>query len=723
MSDSPTPVDPSFDLLQLQTIVDNSTDCIKVLDLDAHLLSMNAGGMETMEVADFSSCRFLLWPSFWEGDARLQVEQAVQAAREGKTSTFEGPARTLAGTPKWWEVRVSPLRDSDGTITQLLAISRDVTPRKTAEQRLQASELRLQARADTLEVRVSENERALDAFVRFTTQVASSTELAVLATAALNILRDAVGNAVSGFYLIRGETAYPLVFSSNTPPEVRALRQKGISLHAPLAAEALQSQGAVFAEHEQGRQQAVVSASALSLTPYFQSGQPYALLVSDTERLVWTEQEKAIIQSVGQGLGLALERAHQTQQLQERTAGLDAFVAFTESAANTVDLPVLAHHAVNVLRATLGEVSVAYYTQVGELWKAHVWSDDFAPDVVAVLSNGIPVTAPSYAQAVQTRQPVFIPGWQADVEQVSGTDSFGAGAFYPCFVDGVPLGLLAMGTQRAGDWAPREQAVFSAVGRSLTLALERTEQARLLTQQRDALDLKSQELSAANDELEAFAYSASHDLRTPVRHVMGFAQLAQKALGDTPNLKAHQHLEVVKQGALRMTALIDGMLLLSSAGRHQLTVSLTDLGELVRQAQRDVGTEFAGQPVDWQLGPLPHVWGDPGMLQQVITNLLSNAVKYSSTRERSAVRVWAQDGEREWIISVGDNGVGFDPEYTQKLFGIFQRLHSEREFQGTGVGLATVRRIILKHGGRVSAESSEQGGATFSFTLPKAVSN
>jgi PAS domain S-box-containing protein len=716
MSDSR---DQSLDRGQLQTIIDSSTDCIKVLDLDAHLLSMNAGGMDTMEVTDFSSCQFLLWPSFWEGEARLQVEQAIQAAREGKTSTFEGPARTVAGTPKWWEVRVSPLRDADGAITQLLAISRDVTTRKTAEQRLQASELRLQARADTLEVQVSENERALDAFVRFTTQVASSTDLTVLATAALDILRDVVGNATSGFYLTRGDTAYPLVFSSNTPPEVRALRHKGIPLRAPLITEALRVRGVAFAERDQGRQQSVGYATALSVTPYFHLGQPYALLASGTERPVWTEQERAVIQSVGQGLGLALERSHQTQQLQERTAGLDAFVAFAERAATTIDLPQLAHYAVDVLRATLGAVSVAYYTQERALWKAQVWSDDFAPEVAAGLAAGISVTAPSYAQAVQTRQPVFVPGWQAEDEAVAGTDSFGAGAFYPCFVDGVSLGLLAMGTQRAGDWTPREQAVFNAVGRSLTLALERSEHARLLTQQRDVLERKSQELSAANAELEAFAYSASHDLRTPVRHVMGFAQLAQRALVEQPNNKAYQHLEVVKQGALRMTALIDGMLALSSAGRQPLAAQLTDLGELTRQAQRDVASEFAGQRVDWQIDGLPHVWGDPGMLQQVMTNLLSNAVKYSSTRERSAVRIWAQEGEDEWTVSIQDNGVGFDPNYAQKLFGIFQRLHSEREFQGTGVGLATVRRIILKHGGRVSAESSEQGGATFSFALPK----
>ncbi len=143
-----------------------------------------------------------------------------------------------------------------------------------------------------------------------------------------------------------------------------------------------------------------------------------------------------------------------------------------------------------------------------------------------------------------------------------------------------------------------------------------------------------------------------------------------------------------------------------------------DLNELVTQARQDVGAEFSGHPVRWRIGELPQVRGDRSMLQQVMTNLLSNAVKYSGKREQSEVEVWCEEGATEWKIHVRDNGVGFDPQYTQRIFGIFQRLHTDRDFQGSGVGLATVRRIVLKHGGQVSAESHGDAGATFSFTLP-----
>ncbi|MGI8747456.1 MAG: sensor histidine kinase, partial [Deinococcus sp.] len=210
-----------------------------------------------------------------------------------------------------------------------------------------------------------------------------------------------------------------------------------------------------------------------------------------------------------------------------------------------------------------------------------------------------------------------------------------------------------------------------------------------------------------------------HDLRTPVRHVMSFADLAQKALTSAPNEKVGRNLKVIKQAAERMSSLIDGMLVLSRTSRAELSSHSVDLNLLVAQARQDVGSEFVHRPVHWQIQPLPQVWGDPRMLQSVLTNLIRNAVKYSSTREVSRISIWAQEQDTEWLISVQDNGVGFDPKYSDRLFGVFQRLHHERDFEGIGVGLATVRRIVLKHGGQVFVEGQPEQGATFGFTLPK----
>ena len=194
--------------------------------------------------------------------------------------------------------------------------------------------------------------------------------------------------------------------------------------------------------------------------------------------------------------------------------------------------------------------------------------------------------------------------------------------------------------------------------------------------------------------------------------------MARRALEHGQPDKVVRHLDIVRQGATRMETLIDGMLTLSRAGRQDFRPQKLSLEPLVTQAMRDAELDFPDVPVQWHLEHIGSVWGDPVLLQQVITTLVSNAVKFSSTRETADIRITLEDRGREWAFSVQDHGVGFDPLYAGKLFGIFQRLHPQDVFPGAGVGLATVRRIVLKHGGRVFAEGVEQRGATFGFTLP-----
>jgi len=401
---------------------------------------------------------------------------------------------------------------------------------------------------------------------------------------------------------------------------------------------------------------------------------------------------------------------------------LEAFTAFTEAAGVETDVLKLSHQAFQVLQGRFSDTSTAVFYEVeGELFYARSWSEDIddQPELLAALQQGTSLSAPLFAEAVETGGAAFTPAWDPTREQIAHTEAYGAAAVYPLIVNGKTCALLGLGLRQNRNWTEQDEAVLRAVGRGLTLAMERAEVVKQLAQRQAALEQSNQSFQTANEELEAFSYSASHDLRTPVRHVIGFAELAQKALVNAHVDQAQRHLEIIKQGALRMTALIDGMLGLSRVGQQDLRSAPVELGDLVFQARRDVEAEFDGHPVRWQIADLPQVWGDREMLPQVMTNLLSNAVKYSSTRDVSDVRVWAQDDPAEWTIRVEDNGVGFDPRYAQKLFGIFQRLHNDRDFKGTGVGLATVRRIVTRHGGRVSAESAGQGGATFSFTLPK----
>lgn len=227
---------------------------------------------------------------------------------------------------------------------------------------------------------------------------------------------------------------------------------------------------------------------------------------------------------------------------------------------------------------------------------------------------------------------------------------------------------------------------------------------------------QTRELRAANEELGAFAYTVSHDLRAPVRHVGSFAGLLRKKVGDDPGLL--RYVDVIEQSARRMEVLIDALLGLARAGAAELRATEVNLNLLVDAVRSDLAPDLAGREVTWRVSELPTVRADPGLLRQVLTNLLGNAVKYSRARESAVVEVWAQETPREVTVAVRDNGAGFDPQYAGKLFGVFQRLHHQSEFEGTGVGLANVKRIVEKHGGRVWAEGRPGEGATFFFSLP-----
>ncbi|MGY2895582.1 ATP-binding protein [Deinococcus sp. UYEF24] len=442
------------------------------------------------------------------------------------------------------------------------------------------------------------------------------------------------------------------------------------------------------------------------------------LAVALFEPLPWTVTYRAVLETTVRSLSLALERAEQASQFEEERAALMAFTAFTEQVGNETEVLALVRRAMALLQ-DIGPFDVSYFELQDGMYQLRAWGEGFPEGMLERSSQGFAADQPSFVEAAYARQATFFDDWDAQRHGVPEAGAYSAVALQPFFHAGEVGSMLVMATRSPQRWSERDRGVFRAVGRSLSLALERAEQARQLGAQRDALDARTHELTAANEELEAFAYSASHDLRTPVRHVMGFTELAKKALESTPNPKVTQSLDVVQTAAVRMNALIDAMLMLSRTVQHNLTLKQVALNTLVAQAQRDVGLEFGQHPVRWDIQPLPQVLGDPNLLQQVMTNLLGNAVKYSRTRAESVVTVWAEERAAEWAVSVRDNGVGFDPDHAQKLFGVFQRLHSQREFEGTGVGLATVRRIVLKHGGRVSATSKVDEGATFTFTLPK----
>jgi PAS domain S-box-containing protein len=260
---------------------------------------------------------------------------------------------------------------------------------------------------------------------------------------------------------------------------------------------------------------------------------------------------------------------------------------------------------------------------------------------------------------------------------------------------------------------------------------ERKKVEEALRQSRDELEMKVKErtaelsrtnadLQSVNKELEAFAYSVSHDLRAPVRHIAGFTELLQKHSDAVLDDKGRHHISMILDSAKRMGTLVDDLLAFSRIGRAETQKTTIHLGQLVKSVVGETAPDTQGRKIVWRIGSLPICYGDPSMLRLVFANLVSNAVKFTRTREQAEMEIDSlNDKSDELVVFVKDNGVGFDMKYNDKLFGVFQRLHSQEAFEGTGIGLATVQRIVHRHGGRVWAESSLDKGATFYVALPK----
>jgi signal transduction histidine kinase len=300
-----------------------------------------------------------------------------------------------------------------------------------------------------------------------------------------------------------------------------------------------------------------------------------------------------------------------------------------------------------------------------------------------------------------------------------------AEAYRPTFVKSlamVPIRSLdpvgAIGTY----WAtlrmpkPEEVKILQALANCTSVAMENVQLYSGLEQK---VAERTARLQALNEELDSFSYSVSHDLRAPLRHVGGFVELLQKQEGEKLSSKGLEYLKIILTSTKTMSGLINDLLEFSHMGRAELRKSELDMKALVGEVWLGLSPERQDRSIVWSVADLPPVEGDGAMLKQVWVNLLSNAVKYTKRREQVEIQVGftARDQENEFFVK--DNGAGFDMKYADKLFGVFQRLHHKEDFEGTGIGLANVRRIITRHGGRTWADSKIDGGATFYFTLPK----
>ena len=316
------------------------------------------------------------------------------------------------------------------------------------------------------------------------------------------------------------------------------------------------------------------------------------------------------------------------------------------------------------------------------------------------------------------------PRFSSDVVPFGNTDRPSASLVFAPIRSGERIiGILSIQSYTLHAYDEQTLATLQTLADQCGGALERVraeEMVRELNQElEDRVRDRTAQLEAVNKELEAFSYSVSHDLRAPLRHVDGFAELLKQEHGSGLSDIGKRYLKTISDASKRMGTLIDDLLVFSRMGRAELRKRRVVSDELVKEVIQEMGDDLRDRKIKWEIGHLPDVQADRAMLKQVWVNLISNALKYSRNREEAQIEIKGHrngDGHLEFFVR--DNGAGFSMEYAEKLFGVFQRLHQMEEFEGTGIGLANVRRIVLRHGGQTWAEGKVDAGATFYFTLP-----
>ncbi len=306
---------------------------------------------------------------------------------------------------------------------------------------------------------------------------------------------------------------------------------------------------------------------------------------------------------------------------------------------------------------------------------------------------------------------------------------FRSSAAFPLRIGQDTIGAFTIYSEKPSFFTAEEIELLLSMARDVSFAIDFIENERrrraveeALRDLNEELERKVKERTAgleeAYREMEAFSYSVSHDLRSPLRIINGFAQAVLEDYGDKLGDKGKDLLRIIGTNAIRMDKLINGLLDLSRIGRQEMNVAEIDMEKMVKSLCNDIGGALSGRKVSFAVQPLPSVNGDAVLLRQVFENLLSNAVKFTRERQEAVIEIGGRKDGREHVYSVRDNGVGFSMQYADKLFRVFQRLHNVKEFDGTGIGLSIVHRIVQKHGGRIWAEAKANEGATFYVALP-----
>ncbi|HET9912696.1 MAG TPA: PAS domain S-box protein [Anaerolineales bacterium] len=561
------------------------------------------------------------------------LRQVIETATE---NSMEMPYRTVQGEMRWGHMRFVPEFSPDGQVNSVLAIGRDITERKRAEEALRESEEKFRTLA----------ENSPDNIARYDVNCRTLYTNPALEKTLGRPASEMLGTTPMEASLIDESRKY----QEKIAEVLETGKEDEMDLVLPDRGAGVRYHNVRFVA-ERGANGAITGVQTIGR--------------DITER---KRAEEALWQS--------------SQMLKLVLGNMPAYVFWKDRASVYLGCNYLfaANAGLNSSEAIIG------LTDLDLPWK-HTEAESYRADDQMVMETGIPklnyeetqLTADGRVMAVRTSKiPLMDP-------------------------QGIIIGVL--GTFEDITERKRAEAEINKLNQELEQRV------------RD----RTAQLEAANHELEAFAYSVSHDLRAPLRHIDGFIELLQNKAKPLLDEKGQHYMAMIADSAGQMGKLIDDLLSFSRMGRNEMITGQVDLAGLVDEVVRQFGPETENRNVEWNIAALPSVKGDRSMLKNVFTNLISNALKFTRPREYARIEIGSIQDPNEAVIFVRDNGVGFDMEYAGKLFGVFQRLHRADEFEGTGIGLANVRRIIERHGGRTWAESEIDQGATIYFSLPRSV--